>query len=128
MHRPYVVIADPCADNRDSLALLLTICGFDADRVGSLAALRDRLQSGPAAGVVTEVFRSPEATARAIRDAAPRVPLAFYTTGSTDTARRQSAVLGARHLVKPLDVTRLVQWLSSLRDGRSCRRVLASAT
>ena len=127
MHRPYVVIADPCADNRDSLALLLSICGFDADRVGSLAALRDRLRSGPAAGVVTEVFGNPEATARAIREAAPQVPLAFYTTGSTDTARRQSADLGARHLVKPLDVMRLIQWLYGLRDGSPCSRDYACA-
>jgi DNA-binding NtrC family response regulator len=113
-----VVIADPCPDNRDSLALLLSLEGITAEQVESLAALDARLRAGPADAVVSEIFATPELTSQVIRNAAPEVPVAFYTTRGSCADYHRSAAAGCQHFVKPLGVLPLLEWLTAPLPSR----------
>lgn len=106
-----VIVADPCADNRESLAELLRLYGFAAETADSLDALLARLRGAPAAAVVTEGFGDLGRTCRAIRDAARGVTVAFHTTRGQPADVRLAMALGCRHFLKASGTADLLGWL-----------------
>lgn len=122
-----VIVADPCPDNRESLALLLRLHGVAAEGVEDLDRLQILLRTFPADIVITEVFGTTQSTCTAIRNAAPNVAVAFYTTRSHPADLCRSARQGCRHFIKATDLDRLLDWLDlPRRVPRSWRRVTTS--
>ena len=106
-----IIVADPCPDNRESLALLLQLQGYLLEEADSLSALVARLQLAPVDLVITEIFRTQSHTHSAVHDAAPGAAVAFYTT-CTDLAEiHRSADLGCEHFIKATHMERLMKWL-----------------
>jgi CheY-like chemotaxis protein len=115
-----VIIADPCPDNRDSLAELLRLCGFAAETADSLDAVLARLLAAPADAVVTEGFGDLARTCRAIRAAAPGVPVAFHTTRGEPADVRLARALGCWHFLKAASTEDLLGWLAGWPSAGGC--------
>ena len=107
-----IVVADPCADSRETLAELLCLHGHEAVPVPNLQALTARLRETAADAVVTEVFRDPEGTCSVIRAAASSVRVAFYTGWSCPDDKRWAVALRCRYFVKPDGIDKLLGWLA----------------
>ena len=111
-----IVVADPCPNNRESLAELLRHSGFAADPVADLDALTARLRAGHADLVITELFGSPEATCQAIRGAEPGVGICIYTAWTRPGDACCPPALDCQHFVKPEGLDRLLERLGRRPD------------
>ena len=113
-----VIVADPCPDNRESLAMLLRLHGLAVEEASTLSALVAHLWTTRADLVVTEIFGDPGATHAAIRSAAREATIAFHTTWSQPDDVLSSEALGCRHFIKATHTESLVRWITVRESDR----------
>ena len=100
-----VIAADPCADNRESLAELLQLYGFACGR-------HPQMPSSPRALATRPSW--------AIHDDAPGVPVAFHTTRGQPADVRLAKALGCPHFLKGAGTADLLKWLGGWAVVTEC--------